>query len=187
MIQTNTRMLILDEAEKLLQERGFNGFSYQDIAKKLGVKNAAIHYHYPTKSNLGCALIERYRLQFREWIASCPSEPLLRLKAYFAIPVEYLRHGARVCPLGVLEAEIHGLSNEMRDAVTQFDQETRTFLTDTLQQGRETEVFSYQGTAQDKALVIASSIQGALQIARVAGSKILFRTIRQILTDLGIG
>ncbi|HEY3475881.1 MAG TPA: TetR/AcrR family transcriptional regulator, partial [Anaerolineales bacterium] len=48
----NSKRTILNMAEDLLQYKGFNGFSYAHISSKLGVKNAAIHYHFPTKEDL---------------------------------------------------------------------------------------------------------------------------------------
>src|ERR1700688_4944489 len=55
---------ILDVAERLAQTLGYNGFSYADIAAQLGVTKASLHYHFPTKAELGRALIERYRILF---------------------------------------------------------------------------------------------------------------------------
>ena len=66
--KTDTRKRILDIAEQLLLSRGFNAFSYQHISSELGVRNAAIHYHFPKKSDLGVALIQRYRRRFRRFI-----------------------------------------------------------------------------------------------------------------------
>ncbi|MEO5888070.1 MAG: helix-turn-helix domain-containing protein, partial [Anaerolineales bacterium] len=61
---TNTQRAILDLAESLLQDRGFNGFSYAHIASELNVENAAIHYHFRTKEALACAVVKRYRDRF---------------------------------------------------------------------------------------------------------------------------
>src|ERR1700733_8531548 len=55
---------ILNVAERLAQTRGYNGFSYADISAQLGVTKASLHYHFPTKAELGRALIERYRTLF---------------------------------------------------------------------------------------------------------------------------
>ncbi|XLM19461.1 TetR/AcrR family transcriptional regulator, partial [Chromobacterium piscinae] len=66
--KTDTRKRILDLAEELLLTRGFNGFSYQHISSELGVRNAAIHYHFPKKNDLGVALIQRYRRRFQRFI-----------------------------------------------------------------------------------------------------------------------
>ena len=60
----STRDHVLDVAERLAQTRGFNGFSYADIAAELKVTKASLHYHFPTKTDLGCALVQRYGQRF---------------------------------------------------------------------------------------------------------------------------
>src|SRR5208282_4598313 len=55
---------ILNVAERLAQTRGYNGFSYADIAEELGVTKASLHYHFPSKAELGRALITRYQAVF---------------------------------------------------------------------------------------------------------------------------
>lgn len=44
---------ILDVAERLVQQRGFNGFSYRDVAAELGITTARLHYHFRGKGELG--------------------------------------------------------------------------------------------------------------------------------------
>src|SRR5215470_9366346 len=61
---------ILDVAERLAQVRGFNGFSYADIAAEVGITKAALHYHFATKADLGEALIGRYAARFGEALAA---------------------------------------------------------------------------------------------------------------------
>ncbi len=63
--ERNTSTRILDAAERLVQERGFNGFSYADIADELGVSKAALHYHFAGKAELGETLILRYSCEIR--------------------------------------------------------------------------------------------------------------------------
>ena len=60
----HTSMQILDVAQKLVQTRGFNAFSYADIAKVLGVTTASLHYHFASKADLGVKLIELYESAF---------------------------------------------------------------------------------------------------------------------------
>jgi len=55
----STRTKIIDAGEKLLLKNGFNGFSYADIALALGIKKSSIHYHFPSKADLGLAVIQR--------------------------------------------------------------------------------------------------------------------------------
>ena len=53
----DTATQILDVAERLAQVRGFNGFSYADVAGELKITKAALHYHFAGKAELGVALI----------------------------------------------------------------------------------------------------------------------------------
>ena len=68
--RTDTADRMLDLAERLVQTRGFNGFSYADIASALEVTKASLHYHFPTKAELGRRLIERYSDAFTAALAA---------------------------------------------------------------------------------------------------------------------
>jgi len=85
---------ILDTAEELAQTCGFNGFSYADIAERLGVTRASLHYHFPTKAELGRALIARYRERFvgkMEAIDRGGVKASSRLKHYVALYDKVIR------------------------------------------------------------------------------------------------
>src|ERR1700675_1390209 len=66
----STRSRILDIGERLVQVRGFNGFSYADVAGELRVTKASLHYHFRGKGELGEALIARYSERFGEAMAA---------------------------------------------------------------------------------------------------------------------
>ncbi|UGA37463.1 TetR/AcrR family transcriptional regulator [Chromobacterium haemolyticum] len=105
--KTDTRKRILDIAEQLLLSRGFNAFSYQHISSELGVRNAAIHYHFPKKSDLGVALIQRYRRRFQRFIDQQQAEldPRAQLEAYFGLSDSYYLQHRQICPSGILSTE----------------------------------------------------------------------------------
>src|SRR5687768_1212122 len=81
---TEAAKAILDIAEELAQTRGYNGFSYADIAAKLGVTKASLHYHFASKAELGRALIARYHHGFGAALDSIDKRP--------ATPPGKLRH-----------------------------------------------------------------------------------------------
>ena len=60
MTPPETTTLLLNTAQGLIQTRGFNAFSYKDLAEAVGIRTASIHYHFPAKAELGVALMERY-------------------------------------------------------------------------------------------------------------------------------
>jgi len=183
----DTRNKILDAAEELLQESGFSNFSYQDIATDLGIKKAAIHYHFPAKADLGVSLVHRYLERLQDFIRESDTKgltPRQGIEAYFAVAINYLRYGAKVCPLGVLEAEFHAIPEIMQKEIRILDESTRDWLQGLLEAGLESGEFKFSGSANDKALLIVAAVQGALQIARAAGPKVLFNTLRQIKQEL---
>ncbi|MDC0660573.1 TetR/AcrR family transcriptional regulator [Leisingera sp. SS27] len=55
---------LLDSAERAARSRGFDGFSYADLAKDVGIRTASIHYHFPSKADLSTALMQRYHESF---------------------------------------------------------------------------------------------------------------------------
>ena len=67
---------ILDVAERLVQLRGYNAFSYADVAKAVGIRKASLHYHFATKGDLGLALVEDLaaHLGGRADVRSAPGE-----------------------------------------------------------------------------------------------------------------
>ena len=64
--ESDTPTRILDVAERLVQRRGFNGFSYADVARELGLTKASLHYHFAGKTELGEALLGRYTETFAD-------------------------------------------------------------------------------------------------------------------------
>lgn len=183
-----TKKRILDAAGELFQRNGFSGFSYQHIATQLGVKNAAIHYHYPSKTDLGVALIRRYRANFSWWtdqLASQGVDPVARLEAFFDLEERYLREG-KVCPLGVVGVEHAGIPEPMRRETEVFVGELLAWLTRALEDGAHEGVLTFSGTASGKALSLLTSLQGGLQVARVGGAGAFQRIVEQGRTELGL-
>ncbi|MCD5329778.1 TetR/AcrR family transcriptional regulator [Chromobacterium piscinae] len=184
--KNDTRKRILDLAEELLLTRGFNGFSYQHISSALGVRNAAIHYHFPKKSDLGVALIQRYRRRFqrfieqqREWDAA------RRLEAYFGLSDQYYLQHKQICPSGILSTEFQTLPDDMREEASAFIDEMRQWAVAIVRLGRDTERMAYAGTPEAVGMMLFSALQGGLQLARIDdGALPLLKS--QVRTTLGM-
>ena len=96
-----TSARILDIAERLVQGRGFNGFSYADVAAELQLTKASLHYHFRGKAELGEALIGRYAERFGAALAAIEadvSDAPTRLERYAQLYADVL-HGERHVPL----------------------------------------------------------------------------------------
>jgi TetR/AcrR family transcriptional repressor of nem operon len=183
--EAGTATAILDAAERLLQVRGYNGFSYADIASELGVTTAALHYHFASKAELGEAVIVRYAARFVDALAAVDrgsADATKRLRGYVAIYTDVLRHG-RMCLCGMLAADFQTLPAPMRDAVLGFFDSNENWLTWVLKGGAEDGVLSFTGPAEETARVIVSSLEGAMLIARPYDDVARFETAAGRMID----
>lgn len=180
----DTREEILNCAQELMQRRGYNAFSYQHIAVQLGIRNAAIHYHFPAKEDLGVALVRRYRQKFRDWAEASAHLPTawLRMSAYFQTYHEYVADQCKICPGGMLGTEFEGLSQPMQQEARLLMREIYEWLIETLDAGRSDGSMEFIGDTRHKAVEIGAALQGSLQLARIAGPE----RFQQVLAQLGL-
>ena len=182
-VQKDTKAEILDLAEGLLLNRGFNGFSYANISSALKIKNAAIHYYFPAKADLGLAIIQRARERFASWtqnqrmVAKPPAE---KLESFFRQYLRFLEAGQQVCLGGALETDFKTLPPEMQVETQKFASDILVWMEGVIEEGREKQIFSFPGEARDQAILILSSLQGALQMTRAVGSSCLHLAMAQI-------
>jgi TetR/AcrR family transcriptional regulator, transcriptional repressor for nem operon len=185
--QAGTAERILDIAERLVQTRGFNNFSYADVAGELGVTKASLHYHFAGKAELGQALITRYAQRFSEALDRIDQDlpsARARLEAYAELYADVLR-GKRMCMCGVLAAEYETLPAPMRAEVLRFFDENERWLTDLLTAGQADHSLSFIGRVQDAAQHILSTLEGAMLVARPYGDLARFDAARrQLLAGL---
>ena len=117
-----TRDLLLKEAETLARTRGYAAFSYADLAKRVGIRKASIHHHFPTKEILGVALIDGYLASFKTALAKVLEDETSargRLGVYSGFFIDSLRDG--LMPLcAALSAEAAALPQSMRAQVSTF-------------------------------------------------------------------
>jgi TetR/AcrR family transcriptional repressor of nem operon len=178
---------ILDIAERLVQVRGFNNFSYADVATELGITKASLHYHFPGKAELGQALITRYAERFAQALTQIDRDQPdagAKLAAYANLYAEVLR-GNRMCMCGILAAEYQTLPKPMRAEVISFFDENQRWLAGVLKEGRADGTLKVNGTPEDVAQGILSTLEGAMLVARPYGDLTRFNAAAgQLLAGL---
>ena len=185
---SDTSQRILDVAERLVQTRGFNGFSYADIAEALEVTKASLHYHFPAKADLGARLIERYERNFSAALGVIDAKakrPPEKLRRYAAIYEGVLRQD-RMCLCGMLAAEFGTLPEGMRTEVRRFFDANERWLAGVLQQGKKENTLKYAGSAVDAARALVDTLEGAMMIARTYSDVGRFKSVSdRLLKELG--
>lgn len=167
--QTSNR--VLDIAEVLVQTRGFNAFSYADIARAVGIRKASLHHHFATKAELGTALVARYRSSFLDALRTIETEHDAapeRLERYTNLYGTVLRKG-RMCMCGMLAADVATLPKPMRTSIANFFSEDETWLAGVLMDGKKRGQIDFEGTPSSMAAFFVSSLEGAMLVARASG------------------
>jgi len=182
-VSADTSQRILDVAERLVQTRGFNGFSYADIAEALEVTKASLHYHFPTKGDLGKRLIERYEESFLAALKSIDSTGAGardKLKRYIRIYADVLRDN-RMCLCGMLASDYATLPKPMKEEVKHFFDENEQWLAAVLDAGRKAGKLEFKGSALELARAMVGSLEGAMMLARSYGEVSRFDTAAERL------
>ena len=179
--RSKTAEQILDIAELLIQTRGYSAFSYQDISNALGIRKASIHYHFPSKTDLGIAVIERYGQRFSSALAAIAADPFansMTMLDYYISP--YLQNADtpdRVCMCGALAGEMMALPEEMRARVDRFFKAHQLWLAGILERGVRRGEFRLSASPEKTARLIFGALQGALLVKRTTGDLTQFQDV----------
>jgi TetR/AcrR family transcriptional regulator, transcriptional repressor for nem operon len=182
---TDTATAILDIAERLVQRRGFSGFSYADVAAELGITKASLHYHFPGKAELGERLINRYAARFveaLEEIGAREASAADKLKAYCAIYHAVLAE-QRMCLCGMLAAEYEVLPEPMRRTVVSFFDCNQEWLAALLEAGRAAGGLRFAGTSDQAARSVIAGLEGAMLVSRAYGDTAVLESVANRLVD----
>jgi TetR/AcrR family transcriptional regulator, transcriptional repressor for nem operon len=180
---SGTATQILDAAERLVQERGFNGFSYADIAKELELTKAALHYHFASKAELGDALIARYAERFFDALATVDvdvTDAREKLRAYAELYADVFRDD-RMCLCGMLAADYATLPDPMRARVVRFFDDNEVWLGRVLEEGRRAGTIRFQGSPRPVARTLIGGLEGAMLVARPYHDVERFRAAAELL------
>lgn len=166
---TDTRETIMAVARKMVQTRGYNGLSFRELAKEIGIKSASIHYHFPTKGDLGAAIAKRYTedgVQYLSGLRADSDDLKLWMQGYTNIFRMALLNDNRMCLCGIMSAEYDDLPPEVRVEVDAFTQANVDWLSDVLATCRPD--LSDEARRQ-QALAIFAAAEGAQLVARGRG------------------
>lgn len=183
----NRKEQIVRLALELLKSKGFENFSYKDLATELGISKASIHHHFPKKVDLGvalCAAIQQWHKDEFSKIMSSSNSAMDKLEVYIKGILDFSCNNTKVCPLSSLQADITLLPLEMKQALKRLDQDEIQFIASILQQGREQQELNFVGSTEHQALLFVLSCKGALQYSRVHGNSIIDAAIAQTKTLL---
>ncbi len=187
---------ILNSAERLARRRGYNGFSFRDLAEEVGIKSASVHYHFPTKADLGAAVAHRYTERFIAALGD-PNDPGVAphalLERYVYAFRRALVRDRQMCLCGMFGAEVESLPPEVASEVRTFFEQNIEWLAAVLSRragGAPGDGAPGDGApgdramAEKQALTILAMLEGALVVARTMRRDEVFDRIAESVTTL---
>jgi len=165
--QTSTRTRILDSAERLMRTKGYNAFSTRDIATEIGIKAASVHYHFPTKADLGSAVVDRYIQRFLDGLGDVTDygdDSVGGLAAYVGLFRRALLRERLLCLCAVLGAESAGLPVSVSSDTHVFFRRNLQWLQSLFRAGGQSET-----DARKHAFMVLAFLEGALIVAMSTG------------------
>ena len=167
---------ILDITEKMVRAGGYNSFSFRDIAQQVGVKSASVHYHFPTKEELGAALAKRYTDRFLEALGD--AESFTSAQSAITHYIELYRRAffedGLMCLCGAMGAESRILPESVRLEVKVFFETNLHWLEKALDKndGPKSEEIR-----KSEAIKIIALLEGAMIIAQLLGDGRYFEDV----------
>lgn len=181
-----TREKIIELGENLIRTKGYNAFSYQDISTELGIKNAAVHYYFPSKENLGTSIVKTNIQRFEEMVDNMHSrgfDEWKQLDTFIKIYIKSHRE-QKICIIGSLGPDFNTLNETTKTELVKMTEIILKWLTNILNTGKEKKIFVFNENPQNKATLIFSGLVASLQLSRIV-DKVDYKSICQaILEDL---
>ena len=160
---------IMEVAQDLMQKNGYNGFSYSDVAKRVGIKSASIHYHFPAKADLALAVARKYRTDFAAAVndmSELKSSPLEQLAGFAELFQDTLEALDRVCLCGMLATDAGLIPEDVKAETARFFTDQQDWISatvsDGIANGQVNQVADPDGFAQ----TFLSALEGAMIMAR---------------------
>lgn len=183
-IAMTTREVIVDKADQYIRNKGYNGFSFKDISNDIGIKTASIHYHFPTKSDLGVATIKEHITRceaLKKKVAN--KSPLTKLEAFLEVQAQIKKEN-KVCIVGSLATDLNTLDDAIKTELQGFAQIVISWLTEILIEGKKLNIFDFEMLPRTKAIMIITNMVAIVQLSRLTNDDD-FELVREtILTEL---
>lgn len=160
---------IVDATQELIQRVGYNGFSYEDVSRAVGIRKPSIHHHFPTKVELGLVVAQRYAHRFTqqlEVIGQRHASATARLRAYSDLFASTFSVDRRLCICGMLGAESDGLPDALHGEVRRFFEHNLAWLAKVLAQGGRAGEITLPCPPAALAELLLSALEGSMLLGR---------------------
>lgn len=181
-----TAQNLMSLARELIMTRGYAGFSFRDLSRHAGIRSASIHYHFPTKADLGMALLEQNRIEFEADLVRIEEhypDCMHRLEAFCEIFTRTFGKGDRICLVCMLASAQDTVSDEMQIAIRLFWKKALDWLCKVLEDGQSNMEIARELSPRQAAQTLLSGLEGAMLTARSFRDPAMLNQTARFLLD----
>jgi TetR/AcrR family transcriptional repressor of nem operon len=182
----DTREKILTLAGELIQTKGYDSFTFKEIADRLGMRAASLYYHFPHKQDLGLAFLQYWSqvtLSISGQLDRSRMSPWEKLRSFLGIGYSAAQN-QKVCPVSALQLDHLKFTEEMKQQLDQIELDELKLVTKILREGLESGEMQFPNDPEDQARLVLSAFKGALLYSLNRGEDFYQKTIAQIEATL---
>jgi len=163
---SNTRGKIIELSRDLIQQIGYHSFSYKQVGEQLKIQNASIHHYFPSKDDLGIAVIEKDISDFSAMIKHLESSsPAEKLDAVLNNYTNYFNDGRKLCMISTFGSIYNNIPEKIQAALAQYTAMVKEWLRGVFKEGIDTGTFHFDVTVDDMVTSWFVSLPGSRKLA----------------------
>jgi TetR/AcrR family transcriptional repressor of nem operon len=169
----DTREEIVRLGMEFIQTYGYNAFSYADISKKLNIKNAAVHYHFPGKEDLLIEIVDQYIQRYHDLASALKAPGLTSRKKIQAFIDRYtnLCEQGKICLIGSVGSDYYTMPESVKLKLAELVELVLGLVEEVLKEGKKKGEFSFPESPRVRSLLMMTNLAAGVQLARITGQK----------------
>lgn len=170
-----TREHVIDEAAALIREKGFRSTSIGDVLERAGVQKGSFYYYFPSKDDLGHAVLSRWTDELRSRLIDFLTDPagqggpLDRIAAALdGFTAEQEATGCRGgCPFGNLAVELADVHEDFRLRLSEAFRELSGAFAGLVERAKARGDLRPEADARSLGDFLVAAIEGGIVLAKV--------------------
>jgi TetR/AcrR family transcriptional regulator, transcriptional repressor for nem operon len=180
----DTRAEIIKIADGFIREKSYHAFSFSDISQQINIRNASIHYHFPSKTDLGIAIIRDHQEKLAKLIEQSEAKNALEKMQSFLTIYSAARKDNQICLVGSLVTDFYTVDSRIQSELKKLAGHILLWVTQILEEGKADGLFHFTLPPRTKALMVITNMLAAVQLTRLTNTHDFERIKQTVLKDL---
>ena len=176
----NTRERLIDEMARLVQTKGFNSTSINDVIQAVGIKKGTLYYYFSGKEELGLAVLEKDQEAFLSFLDKNLSDkdPVKSLERFFEAAFKKHKNYGFVggCLWGNTALEMSDTNPVYKKVVEKVFAEWIVRVESVIRRGQDTGQIRTDRSAGELAHLVVAGIEGGIMISRITKKDYPFKS-----------